>query len=93
MEVSGTRRLRELEAENGRLKRLLAEALVMDNGPELTSKAMFGWAQRTGVEWTGVELLFYSQRTILKQPDRPSAPPRSSPTRSSIRSRRRVLSR
>lgn len=26
MEVSGTRRLRELEAENGRLKRLLAEA-------------------------------------------------------------------
>ena len=26
MEVSGTRRLRELEAENGKLKRLLAEA-------------------------------------------------------------------
>lgn len=26
MEVAGTRRLRELEAENGKLKRLLAEA-------------------------------------------------------------------
>ena len=26
MEISGTRRLRELEAENGKLKRLLAEA-------------------------------------------------------------------
>jgi putative transposase len=26
------------------------ERIVMDNGPELTSKAMFFWSQRTGVK-------------------------------------------
>lgn len=29
--------------------RPLPESLVMDNGPELTSKAMFEWAQANGV--------------------------------------------
>jgi putative transposase len=26
------------------------EAIVMDNGPELTSKAMFFWSQKTGIK-------------------------------------------
>ena len=27
----------------------------MDNGPEFTSKAMFVWSQRTGVEWRFIQ--------------------------------------
>ena len=30
--------------------RPLPKRIVMDNGPELTSKAMFFWSQRTGVK-------------------------------------------
>ena len=26
------------------------QAIVMDNGPELTSKAMFFWSQKTGIK-------------------------------------------
>lgn len=46
--ISGARLARYLDqlAEN----RGLPTTIVCDNGPELTSKAMFLWAQRTGVE-------------------------------------------
>ena len=30
--------------------RSVPEAIVMDNGPELTSKAMFFWSQKTGIK-------------------------------------------
>ena len=45
--ISGERLVRELDrlAE----QRKLPERIVMDNGPELTSKAMFFWSKRTGV--------------------------------------------
>ena len=33
----------------------LPEEIVMDNGPELTSKAMFLWSQRTGVRLRFIE--------------------------------------
>ncbi len=33
----------------------LPQCMVMDNGPELTSRAMFEWAQRTGVELHFIE--------------------------------------
>ena len=44
--VSGQRVARELD----RLSRSLPEAIVCDNGPEFTSKAMFLWSKRTGVK-------------------------------------------
>lgn len=43
--ISGERVARELD----RLKRPLPETIVCDNGPEFTSKAMFFWSKRTGV--------------------------------------------
>ena len=45
--IGGARLARELDqlAEH----RPLPERIVMDNGPELTSKAMFFWSKRTGV--------------------------------------------
>lgn len=45
--ISGTRLARELDQLAER--RALPERIVMDNGPELTSKAMFLWSKRTGV--------------------------------------------
>jgi putative transposase len=45
--ISGARLARELDQLAER--RQLPERIVMDNGPELTSKAMFFWSQRTGV--------------------------------------------
>ncbi len=45
--LPGTRVVRELERLD--LTRGLPEEIVMDNGPELTSRAMFEWSQRTGV--------------------------------------------
>ncbi len=44
--ISGARVARELD----RLGRPLPEAIVCDNGPEFTSKAMFFWSKRTGVK-------------------------------------------
>ena len=44
--ISGERLAREL----GRLARRLPKTIVCDNGPELTCKAMFFWAKRTGVK-------------------------------------------
>lgn len=46
--ISGHRLVRELDqlAE----WRQLPQRIVLDNGPELTSKAMFFWSQRTGVK-------------------------------------------
>ena len=46
--ISGRRLTRYLEGLAQR--RTLPESIVMDNGPELTSKAMFFWSQRTGVK-------------------------------------------
>ena len=46
--ISGERLTRELD-QLART-RPLAKRIVMDNGPELTSKAMFFWSQRTGVK-------------------------------------------
>ncbi len=45
--ISGARLVRFLEDMAAR--RGLPETLVMDNGPELTSRAMFEWSRRTGV--------------------------------------------
>jgi len=44
--ISGQRLSREL----GRLSRILPKTIVCDNGPELTSKAMFLWAKEAGVK-------------------------------------------
>ena len=48
LSISGTRLVRYLEqlVET----RGLPKALVLNNGPELTSKAMFFWSQKTGVK-------------------------------------------
>ncbi len=46
--ISGLRLARELDQLGER--RPLPKRIVMDNGPELTSKAMFFWSQRTGVK-------------------------------------------
>lgn len=46
--ISGERITREL-ADLGRRRRL-PQQLVMDNGPEFTSKAMFLWSQGSGVK-------------------------------------------
>jgi len=44
--ISGHRLARELD----QLKRQHPKAIVCDNGPEFTSKAMFFWAKRAGVK-------------------------------------------
>jgi putative transposase len=46
--ISGERLVRELDRLSG--TRSLPKKVVMDNGPELTSKAMFFWAKRTNVK-------------------------------------------
>jgi putative transposase len=46
--ISGVRLARYLDELA--LSRPRPKAIVMDNGPELTSKAMFFWSQRTGVK-------------------------------------------
>jgi len=46
--ISGQRLVREFDRLAQRRK--LPKRIVMDNGPELTSKAMFFWSQRTGVK-------------------------------------------
>lgn len=46
--ISGERLARELERPAG--TRPLPRTIVCDNGPELTSKAMFLWSQRAGVK-------------------------------------------
>lgn len=46
--ISGQRLARELDQPGER--RALPKRVVMDNGPELTSKAMLFWSQRTGVK-------------------------------------------
>lgn len=46
--ISGLRLVRYLEELA--LTRPLPKSIVMDNGPELTSKAMFFWSQRAGVK-------------------------------------------
>jgi len=45
--ISGERLVREFDTLAERRK--LPERIVMDNGPELTSKAMFFWSKRNGV--------------------------------------------
>ena len=45
--ISGERLVRELDRLADQRK--LPERIVMDNGPELTSKAMFFWSKRAGV--------------------------------------------
>jgi putative transposase len=52
--IGGERVVRVLE----RLKYScgLPEALVMDNGPEFTSRAMLAWADRTGVKLHFIDL-------------------------------------
>ena len=62
LEVNEAKRLRELDSENNKLKKLLADKLleveamkdvlskiICDNGTEFTSKAMFFWSKETGV--------------------------------------------
>ena len=44
--ISGYRVARELD----RLERKLPKAIVCDNGPEFTCKAMFFWAKKTGTK-------------------------------------------
>jgi putative transposase len=44
--ISGQRLARELD----QLKRNLPSTIVVDNGPEFTSKAMFFWSKRVGVK-------------------------------------------
>lgn len=51
--ISGSRIVRLLDALA--LSHGLPEEIVMDNGPELTSKAMFLWSQRTGVRLRFIE--------------------------------------
>ncbi len=46
--IGGMRLTRELDKLAR--TRLLPKRIVMDNGPELTGKAMFFWSQRTGVK-------------------------------------------
>jgi putative transposase len=46
--ISGVRLVRYLDELT--LSRPQPKTIVMDNGPELTSKAMFFWSQRTGVK-------------------------------------------
>ena len=53
LSISGERLARFLDDLARR--RGLPEGLVMDNGPEPTSKAMFEWARRTGVELHFIE--------------------------------------
>ena len=51
--ISGARLVRfldELAVRHG-----LPEEIVLDNGPELTSRAMFEWSQRTGVALRFIE--------------------------------------
>ena len=65
MKVSQARRLKELERENGRLKReVLADLFVRhgppeylrsDNGPEFTAKLVRRWLGRVGVETLFIE--------------------------------------
>ncbi|BCA63691.1 hypothetical protein HMP09_2925 [Sphingomonas sp. HMP9] len=58
LEVSDARRLRALEEENARLKRLLADTMLdnpvlseVEGGTELTSNAVLAWSGDAGVEW------------------------------------------
>ena len=46
--ISGVRVVRYLEELAA--TRTMPRAIVLDNGPELTSKAMFFWSQRTGIK-------------------------------------------
>jgi len=46
--ISGARLARFLDELS--VSRKLPKAIVMDNGPELTSKAMFFWSQKTGIK-------------------------------------------
>ena len=46
--ISGARLVKQLDELSK--TRGLPQALLMDNGPEFTSKAMFFWSQRTGVK-------------------------------------------
>lgn len=48
LSISGQRMARFLDELNDR--RCLPKAIVMDNGTEMTSKAMFFWSQKTGVK-------------------------------------------
>ena len=48
MSISGFRVARYLDEIS--MTRSLPKSIVMDNGPELTSKAMFFWSQRTGIK-------------------------------------------
>ncbi len=47
--LSGSRVARELDAIIGRRGR--STSIVSDNGTELTSNAILGWVDRTGVKW------------------------------------------
>lgn len=51
--ISGVRLVRYLEELA--LTRALPTSIVMDNGPELTSKAMFFWSQQTGVKLSFIQ--------------------------------------
>jgi putative transposase len=48
LSISGERMARHLDEIAG--ARGLPKRIVMDNGPEMTSKAMFMWSQKTGVK-------------------------------------------
>jgi len=51
--ISGVRVARYLDEIAD--QRPLPKSIVMDNGPELTSKAMFFWSQRTGVKLSFIQ--------------------------------------
>jgi putative transposase len=53
LSISGTRVARYLDELAGR--RGLPEEIVLDNGPEGTSRAMFDWSERTGVRLRFIE--------------------------------------
>lgn len=53
LSISGERLARFLDELGDEIG--LPEEIVMDNGPELTSKAMFDWSERTGVRLRFIE--------------------------------------
>ena len=53
LSISGARVARYLDELAGHLG--LPDEIVLDNGPEGTSRAMFGWSERTGVRLRFIE--------------------------------------
>ena len=80
LSISGERLARFLDELGDEIG--LPEEIVMDNGPELTSKAMFDWSERTGVRLRFIEPASQRMRRIRLSATRESR----SRTRSSSRS-------